>query len=371
MLSDLPPEMHTNHLLKHSQSKRATHRERLLPRGRTSNSLRRRGFTLVELLVVIAIIGVLVALLLPAVQAAREAARRAQCTNNLKQMGLAIHTFVDAQRALPRNRTGCHHSTWVMSIWPYEEYGTYLERWGKSAFHNSQPVENRHMLVPLNYCPSRSRETQISVLGQDDRFSATGLNGAVGDYAACVSDGVPADTVDYYRHPTPSGVPANGAIISHGGVATYLNVSAGATCTGGDPNLVFVGEPLYIPIKKLTDGTSKTLLVGEKHVPYYARGYLFNPPGLPVGHRADTYDNSTYNADWCMTVGRYAGPGKPLATSDQESFNDNFGGPHAGVCQFVFADGSVRALSVEIDTVILGYLANRSDGKSITGQDIY
>jgi prepilin-type N-terminal cleavage/methylation domain-containing protein/prepilin-type processing-associated H-X9-DG protein len=323
------------------------------------------GFTLVELLVVIAIIGILVALLLPAVQAAREAARRSTCTNNLKQMGLAIHNFVDAQKALPRNRTGCHHSTWVMSIWPYEEYGTYFEKWGKPGFHSSiQTVENRHMLVPLNYCPSRSRESQISVLGQDDRAPTTGVNGAVGDYAGCIGDG--SGTVDYYKYPPAN---ANGAIVSHGGVDITLN--GAATCTGTFPDSIFVSEPLYLPIKKLTDGLSKTLLVGEKHVPAYAQGYWQNPPNLPAGHRNDVYDQSIYNPDWCITVGRYAGPSKPLATSENESFNDNFGGPHAGVCQFVFADGSVHALSVEIDGVVLGYLANRSDGQIITDRDIY
>ena len=84
----------------------------------------RPGFTLVELLVVIAIIGVLVALLLPAVQAAREAARRTQCTNNLKQMGLACHNFHDARKSLPpAYMSGEGFGTWLMLIMPYMEEG--------------------------------------------------------------------------------------------------------------------------------------------------------------------------------------------------------------------------------------------------------
>ena len=93
-------------------------------------SLRRRGFTLVELLVVIAIIGILVGLLLPAVQAAREAARRMQCTNNLKNFGLAFHNFHDANKKFPLGGTGnsaatavprTWRQTWVMYVWPYIE----------------------------------------------------------------------------------------------------------------------------------------------------------------------------------------------------------------------------------------------------------
>src|SRR6478735_448846 len=83
----------------------------------------RGGFTLVELLVVIAIIGILVALLLPAIQAAREAARRSQCINHMKQIGIAIHLFHDAKKVLPPSRVDCDHSTWAAEIWPYIEEG--------------------------------------------------------------------------------------------------------------------------------------------------------------------------------------------------------------------------------------------------------
>jgi len=81
----------------------------------------RRAFTLVELLVVIAIIGILVALLLPAIQAAREAARRSQCMNNLKQIGLATHGFHDSRKALPPFRVMDHQQTWLVLILPYLE----------------------------------------------------------------------------------------------------------------------------------------------------------------------------------------------------------------------------------------------------------
>jgi prepilin-type N-terminal cleavage/methylation domain-containing protein len=90
---------------------------------------RQRAFTLVELLVVIAIIGVLVALLLPAVQAAREAARRTQCLNNLKQIGLAIQNYHGVRNEIPPSRLPCHHGTWAALLWPYLEQSNIAQRW--------------------------------------------------------------------------------------------------------------------------------------------------------------------------------------------------------------------------------------------------
>src|SRR5262245_17985795 len=99
----------------------------------------RRGFTLIELLVVIAIIGVLIALLLPAVQQAREAARRIQCTNNLKQIGLAMHNYHDTVGSFPPARKGCCWGTWNIFILPYIEQASLYNAWNSSGNNLAGP----------------------------------------------------------------------------------------------------------------------------------------------------------------------------------------------------------------------------------------
>src|SRR5579871_367377 len=89
----------------------------------------RSGFTLIELLVVIAIISVLIALLMPAVQQSREAARRSQCKNNLKQLALAVHNFEEAWKSLPSSRMGPQHATWFVQIFPYVEQSSLYNLW--------------------------------------------------------------------------------------------------------------------------------------------------------------------------------------------------------------------------------------------------
>src|SRR5215469_9295694 len=95
-------------------------------------SVTRKGFTLVELLVVIAIIGILVALLLPAVQFARESARRSECSNHLKQMGIAVQEFADANKTLPSSRMGPQHATWFVQILPNVEQSGLFGLWNLS-----------------------------------------------------------------------------------------------------------------------------------------------------------------------------------------------------------------------------------------------
>src|SRR5436190_10731319 len=115
----------------------------------------RACFTLVELLVVIAIIAVLVGLLLPAVQKAREAGARVSCGNNLKQIGLALHMYHDDQKTLPTSRLSDLHATWAVLIMPYVEQGVLYNQWNLVATYYDQNDIARRTPVPIYFCPSR------------------------------------------------------------------------------------------------------------------------------------------------------------------------------------------------------------------------
>jgi prepilin-type N-terminal cleavage/methylation domain-containing protein len=302
-----------------------------------------KGFTLVELLVVIAIIGILIALLLPAVQAAREAARRSQCQNNLKQIGLAIHMFHDSRKVLPPSRLPCHHGTWASVIWPYMEEGAVAERWDPTRSYHFQPAENVQVQVSSYLCPSRRSAPQLSIEG-DKRGGVPHRPGALADYAVSVGDGV------NFRGDSPrdqgSVRGANGAFRAGSG-----------DCVGFDPDKRFVGSyKSYLSFRSILDGLSKSIFLGEKHVIEGEFG------------KASFKDNSVYNPDFHPTFARYGGPEAPLATSLDTPFvseREQFGSWHPGICQFVLGDASVRPVSNDIAPALLGRLTNIEDGEVV------
>jgi prepilin-type N-terminal cleavage/methylation domain-containing protein len=298
----------------------------------------RSGFTLIELLVVIAIIAILIALLVPAAQKVREAAARTQCANNLKQIGLATHNYHDVKKALPPARLDMDGGvTWCVLLLPYLDQGPFYYEWNLTQEYYAQPAAVRQTSLALYFCPSRRNAASTPLSSGRDKpesnWTSTDFPGALGDYACCEGDNANGEfnTAD-----------ATGAII----LADYTNSGNGPwTITRWASRTKF---------QSITDGISNTFLIGEKHVPHGAWG-------TSVG------DGCLWNGDpENQNAGRVAGTSYLLAHTPTTPYNIQFGSYHPGICQFVFCDGTVRAIPSSIDGTTLSRLAVRNDNLPVT-----
>ena len=207
-------------------------------RLRTTDHRRLRGFTLVELLVVIAIIGILVALLLPAVQAAREAARRAQCINNLKQIGISMHLYHDARKTLPGGAISCCFGTWANELFPYLEEEAISSSWTDGVTYTDNRNNKLMQLRIGTYtCPSDMPNSPTATLNLpmcNHNYAANYGNTtyAQGPYGVTEFLGAPFGNIEDH----------NGTGFDRYGARPYLG---------------------KIPFKRIPDGLSKTLLVSE------------------------------------------------------------------------------------------------------------
>jgi prepilin-type N-terminal cleavage/methylation domain-containing protein len=321
----------------------------------TTRPRRSAAFTLVELLVVIAIIGMLVALLLPAVQAAREAGRFAQCKNHLRQIGLATIQFNDTTNAFPPARLKSRGTqsvvcettqpSWLVRILPYLEEAAQYAHWNLNAPYESHPDEVREFIPDVYICPTRRTMTEAVInsgsvskpfvypCGCGGNETVKLIGGAVGDYGGNHGDytgGASGLETDYYL----------------GGNGTGVIISSRPLCGSAIP----AGWIDKIRHKDLLDGASKTFLAGEMHV--------------PLGRLAEVPENGPiYNGLDLPAFARVGGPGIALARGpdDRSLPIIGFGSWHPGVCPFVLADGSVEAIDNFIDTEVLRQYCNRAD----------
>jgi prepilin-type N-terminal cleavage/methylation domain-containing protein/prepilin-type processing-associated H-X9-DG protein len=290
---------------------------------------KKNAFTLVELLVVIAIIGILVGLLLPAVQAAREAARRMQCTNNLKQMGLALHNYHDANRRFP---AGGNWKTpagvvagrgnrplrgngwaWTTAILPYIEQSSV---YNQLVFANRIPeAPNRNLMsvrIPTARCPSATQEDYITMGTAANPFSITAPGMTTTNYVAVAGSFVASA---YYDQ-------------------------------ADDRRNGILGEDSYLNMSSITDGTSNTLMAGETI--HYGTGtsasFLWDPNWF--GRFSTGSDGRADAPESIMRVAQFRT--NPPRLADANVKRNSFSSKHTGGANFVLGDGSVHFISESI-----------------------
>ncbi len=334
-----------------------------------------KGFTLIELLVVIAIIAILIALLLPAVQQAREAARRTQCKNNLKQMGLAFHNYHDVYQVFPMGNQAQNGFgvSFFAALLPYFDQAPLYNKLTFSGSHpgwtgagTGQSVNGpaiRGIVINALICPSSPQDQLVADAGGG--FSQTvpsyvGISGAVDeDRTSAAAPG--ADTDNFVELRQISGANCCAA-----------NAQNGFMSAGG---MLVANESMGI--NKATDGTSNIMMIGE------TSDWVFDAAGAQQDIRGGTphgwimgTDGGGRRTGWNgpnarqfnLTTVRYA-PGTRSyelpGVHNNHGPNNQLISPHVGGVQGLFADGHVGFLSNNINLPTLKYISTRDDGKVV------
>jgi len=312
---------------------------------------RRSAFTLVELLVVIAIIGVLVALLLPAVQSARESARRVQCTNNLKQLSLGCLMHESTHKHFPtggwnwywsgdpdRGFTNRQPGGWTFTVLPFIEQSALFELGSGLSVAAKKPEFKKRGSLPVGtfYCPSRRRPNPLK-----------------NQYDTCNSDPVTLAARTDYAGNSGTDQSAWWTGVSGSGDPSFADATGFTYPKYDGTGLIY--SLSMVRIADVTDGTSNTYILGEKY--------------LNADHYDDSVEGTDNNPiysgfDWDWQ--RWPGAG---IRRDRKGLSDwnSFGSPHPAGATMAFCDGSVRHVIYNIDLTTHTNLCHKSDGNATDG----
>ena len=362
----------------------------------------KRAFTLVELLVVIAIIGILIALLLPAVQAAREAARRMQCSNNFKQIGLAVHNFHDSRKGVPPFLIHEYRVGFWPIIYPYIEKtslweiitrgnnGTFNEgmdtciggcinpSWGhlgREWWNDRITAEERNGFASVStyLCPSRRSGVQTSE-GTGPGEPMNPRPGPVGDYAV-VMRAIPPGATAFSPEDNNLTLWASCYAVYNSDHYSFHHGPVRVAKTDFNPgNLAITGFTPRDSFSWWSDGTSNQIVVGEKHIPSARLGKCGQNGDNGWRDQGDcailstTYGFSASLARQIHPLGSILGRGPNSFSGD----GDNpiavygFGSHHTSVIQFLLGDASVQAISNTATIRVMESLARVNSGVAVS-----
>ena len=337
----------------------------------------RRGFTLIELLVVIAIIAVLIALLLPAVQSAREAARRAQCTNNLKQIGLAMHNYQSSNMTLPYGTRGCCWGTWLVAVLPYVEQQALFNAWnaaGNDQYENMglQTGQFRYAgivnitvtssRVSAYYCPSDPNN--LNKIGVTQTIGGNVLSVTSQNYVVNFGNTI-SDQTPFYQW--------NNTKLAFNG-APFTDIGAPDTDIAGYSGPKVAGT---VDFSGIPDGLSNTMMTSEILVGqgWDLRGFSwwgYAPMFTGLYPPNSSYPDVLQGTSYCGTVP--PNPpcvGSTYAVSSGGTYTgvglfNNVRSKHPGGATVGMCDGSVRFIKNSVNIYIFQSIASTRGGEVVS-----